>query len=88
MTIYFNRVFVKKLHKLQKKDKRIAEELKEKLSVFSNDPLLPSLRLHKLQGKLATLWSISLSDSYRVIFAYVKNGIIFMDIGFHDEVYR
>ena len=59
-------------------------------SVFKCERFLhPSLRLHKLKGKLADFYSISINMEYRVIIDFIiKDGeIIPIDIGSHDDVY-
>jgi len=56
-----------------------------KIALFKQDQFYPSLRLHRLRGKLAGLWSISISDKYRAIFERREDGIIvFVTIGAHD----
>ena len=50
------------------------------------NPNHPSLRLHKLKGKLADKYSVSITMSYRVIltFAVTEKGIVLIDVGNHD----
>ena len=56
-----------------------------KEKIFKDNPLHPSLRLHRLSGQLQGLWSISISGSYRIIFERQANGdILFISIGKHD----
>ena len=49
----------------------------------------PSLRLHKLQGKLAELYSVSINISYRISLDFLieDNKIIPVDTGSHDDIY-
>jgi plasmid maintenance system killer protein len=59
-----------------------------KEKIFRANPLHPSLRLHQLNGKLKNLWSLSVNNSYRIIFKRQTTGdIIFISIGRHD-VYK
>lgn len=52
---------------------------------FRENPFHPSLRLHKLKGKLKKLWSISLDRKYRIIFKPLDDGVIlFVSIGLHS----
>ena len=52
--------------------------------LFRENPFHPSLRLHKLQGKLDGLWSISIDKRYRIIFEPQDDGItLFISIGLH-----
>lgn len=51
---------------------------------FRQNPLHPSLRLHKLKGRLEDCWSISLNKGYRIIFQVMGNGdILFISVGLH-----
>jgi mRNA-degrading endonuclease YafQ of YafQ-DinJ toxin-antitoxin module len=53
-------------------------------SFFRQNPFHPSLRLHKLKGKLEGLWSISVDRKYRIIFKPLEQGIILLvSIGLH-----
>jgi len=49
----------------------------------------PSLRLHKLSGKLGGLFSVSINISYRMLINFIikDNQIVPIDVGSHDEVY-
>jgi len=52
--------------------------------LFRKNPFYPSLRLHKLHGKLKGLWSISLDMKYRIIFKVMDDGVIlFVSVGIH-----
>lgn len=52
--------------------------------LFRENPFHPSLRLHKLKGKLEGLWSISVDRKNRIIFKPLENGLIlFISIGMH-----
>jgi toxin HigB-1 len=53
------------------------------------NPFHPSLRLHKLQGRLSDLHSASINMAYRISIFFIieKDQIITVDIGTHDEVY-
>ena len=53
--------------------------------LFRDNPFHPSLRLHKLKGKLDGLWSISLDREYRIIFEVLEDGVVlFISIGRHS----
>ena len=49
----------------------------------------PSLRIHKLKGKLSGLYSVSINISYRITLDFIiENDVIIpIDIGSHDDVY-
>jgi mRNA-degrading endonuclease YafQ of YafQ-DinJ toxin-antitoxin module len=50
----------------------------------------PSLRLHKLSGRLNGLSSVSINVSYRITLELIiqDKDIIMINIGAHDEVYK
>jgi len=63
----------------------IIKQVKQKETIFKQNPRHPSLRLHELHGKLKGVWSISINKNYRIIFEYHKNGdVVFISIGNHD----
>lgn len=85
MKIYYSSKFEKEYKKLPKKVKLLAEK-KEK--VFRKDPFTPSLKTHKLTGKLRNYWSFSIDFQYRIIFEFVGKEIIwFHSVGTH-EIYK
>ena len=59
------------------------------LTLLEIDPYHPSLRLHKLGGKLEGVYSISINISYRIIIEFIINDdiIVPINIGSHDDVY-
>ncbi len=80
----FRRTFKKRI----KGNTKLESRFWEKLEVFTNNPFDPSLRTHKLSGKLKDLWSFSVEYDQRVIFYFIDEGnAVFIDIGNHDEVY-
>ena len=87
MEVYLADPYLKAHHKLAKKNKQLPQKVKKQLQKFQKNPRHPSLRLHKLEGKMQTVWSISISKNLRLVFAYVEDGILLLNIGSHDEVY-
>jgi len=64
--------------------KRIQSKACKTERLFKENPFHPSLRLHKLKGKLAGLWSISIDKRYRIIFQPLENGVVlFISVGIH-----
>jgi mRNA-degrading endonuclease YafQ of YafQ-DinJ toxin-antitoxin module len=60
----------------------------QKLEQFTIDPFEPSLRTHKLSGKLKDFWSFSVDYDERILFYFTEQEkAVFVDIGSHDEVY-
>ena len=78
-----------KLKKFIKKHPEVLDRYIKTIELLTIDPYHPSLRLHKLKGKLRAYYSVSINMKYRVVIDFVirDNEIIPIDIGTHDEVY-
>ena len=87
--IEYTQKYEKKLFKFLKKHRSIVERYKKTILLMEVDPYHPSLRLHKLQGKLDTLHSVSIDMQYRISIEFYieENRIIPVNIGTHDDVY-
>lgn len=82
MRIFYSPKFEKEYRRLPKKIKLLAEK-KEK--IFKNDPSEPSLKAHKLKGKLSDFWAFSIDYHYRIIFEFAKKDEIwFLSVGTHS----
>lgn len=81
--------YFKKLKKFIKKHPDVLDRYAKTIELLEIDPYHPSLRLHKLRGKLQEYHSVSITMQYRVVIDFVikENEIIPIDIGAHDEVY-
>jgi len=87
--IKFAEGYEKKAIKFFKKHKDSYEKYKKAIQLLENNPYHPSLRLHKLQGKLNQFSSVSIDMKYRIVidFNIVDDVIILIDVGSHDDVY-
>ena len=81
--------YSKKAIKFFKKHKDIYPQYKKSLELLENNPMHPSLRVHKLQGRMNQFSSLSINMKYRIVidFIIVDDVIILIDIGSHDDVY-
>jgi len=81
--------YLKKLKKFLKKHPDMFKKYEKTIYLLESNPFHPSLRLHKLQGKLENFYSVSIDMSYRIIvdFVIIDNKIFLIDIGEHEEVY-
>jgi mRNA interferase YafQ len=80
--------FLRALKKRISKNPELAERYREKLLEFLHDPYSPSLKTHKLHGRLKDLSAFSLTRDLRIAFYFAEpNKVVFEDIGSHDEVY-
>jgi toxin HigB-1 len=87
--IIYTDSYIKRARKFIKKHPELISQYEKTLKLLELNPSHPSLRLHKLQGKLAELYSISINVSYRISIDFLieDNKIIPVDIGSHEDVY-
>jgi len=79
--IHYNNQFEDQFLELPK---TIQKKACKKEKIFKENPFHPSLRLHKLKGKLEGLWSISIDMKYRIIFKPLEDGVVlFISVGMH-----
>lgn len=86
MEILPSSFFTVRYKKILKKYPNLSEKVDKQLELFITNPKHPSLRLHKISGK-QKYWSISLTGDLRILFSYIKKGILLINIGTHEEVY-
>lgn len=62
----------------------IQQHLEKTRLLLLDNPLHPSLRLHKLKGSLKNYWSVSVTMKYRIIFRLMPDGVVFFtSVGTH-----
>lgn len=86
MKITYINAFVKKFDRLEKKQK---QKVRDAIEVFTKNPQNPTLRNHKLKGKLDGKRAISAGYDLRIVFEE-KGGyleVIMIAVGKHEEVY-
>jgi len=64
--------------------RRIQDAVDRKDALFRKNPFEPSLRTHKLHGRLEGLWAFWVVHEYRILFEFLDGGAIFYDVGTHD----
>lgn len=81
--------YLKKLKKFIKKHPEVLDRYIKMIEILEIDPFHPSLRIHKLKGRLKEYHSISINMQYRVVIDFIiDDGLIIpIDIGTHDDVY-
>lgn len=85
ITVVYRPVFLRQYDKLPQE---LQEEAKEKIEIFRGNPRHPSLKAHKLKGKLRGSCSFSVNYKYRIIYEYEsKSRVALLAVGDHD-VYR
>ena len=88
--IIYTASYLRRVKKFIKKHPELISQYEKTLKLLELNPTHPSLRLHKLSGKLSELFSVSINISYRIsiYFLITEDKIIPVDIGSHDEVYQ
>ncbi len=88
MKVSFSSTFKRAFKKRIKGTMDLEARFWQKLEQFTLDPFDPSLKTHKLSGKLKEFWSFSIDYDERVLFYFTEDGkAVFVDIGGHDQVY-
>jgi toxin HigB-1 len=87
--IIYTYSYLKRAKKFFKIHPEIILQYEKTLKLLELNPGHPSLRLHKLHGKLSEMYSVSINISYRICIDFIieEDKIIPVDIGTHDEVY-
>ncbi len=81
--------YVRRARKFLRKNPGILSQYRKTLELLELNPHHPSLRLHRLQGRLSGLSSVSINIGYRIVIELIisDNEIILLNVGKHDRVY-
>ena len=83
--------FVRTARRLAKRKPSAAADIHAALQLLAEDAFHPTLRTHKLKGKLAKSWACSAGYDLRIVFEFVRpqdaEAILLLAAGTHDEVY-
>jgi mRNA-degrading endonuclease YafQ of YafQ-DinJ toxin-antitoxin module len=87
--LIFTKDYEKRAQRFLKKHANLLNQYRKTLELLELNPSHPSLRLHKLEGRLRELHSVSINRSYRIVLHFLISGadIILIDVGDHDSVY-
>lgn len=87
--LIFTQSYEKRAKKFIKKHPDVISQYEKTLKLLEINPSHPSLRLHKLEGKLSDLYSVSINISYRISleFTITEDEIILINVDSHNEVY-
>lgn len=88
-SIIFTHSYSRRAARFARKHPELMGQYEKTLKLLEVNPFHPSLRLHRLRGKLQDLHSISINISYRITLELImhKKTIIPVSIGTHDDVY-
>lgn len=86
--IVYTDKYNKKAKKFLKKHPDLVVQYEKTVELLELNPHHPSLRLHKLTGKLSDLYSVYINFTYRLSIEFIiqDEKIIPVDIGTHEEV--
>lgn len=79
--------FLRTLNRLFKKNPELRTPLQNTLRELAEDPFTPSLKTHKLKGRLKDFFACTITFEVRLVFEIEKDAIVLIDVGSHDEVY-
>lgn len=82
MKIFYSPKFGRQYKKLPINVRLLAEKREH---IFRKNPFHPTLKTHKLQGKLEEFWAFSIDYKYRIIFEFRQDKTVhFHSVGDHD----
>lgn len=92
-TLVFSSSFKRSFKSITRREPNLEEKIANRLNILVDDPFHPSLKTHKLKGKLSGVWACTVEYDCRIVFNFKKHPdseieeILLIDIGSHDEVY-
>ncbi len=87
--IIYTDSYNKKAAAFLKKHPDLLSQYEKTLKLMELNPGHPSLKLHKLKGKHADLYAVSININYRIslLFFLQDDTIVPVNVGSHDEIY-
>jgi proteic killer suppression protein len=85
MTIAFTEEFTKKVSKLTHKDPLLKKKFLKQIELFQQNPLHPSLKLHKLKGQRSKEYAIWIEGDLRALCIPTEETYVFFDLVTHDK---
>lgn len=87
--LVFTKQYEKRARRFLKHHPELESAYLKTLKLLQANPFHPSLRLHRLTGRLSGLHSISITLSYRITLEFLVSNedITPINIGDHDTVY-
>lgn len=88
-TLVFTRQYEKRALRFLKRHPELEQQYLKTLQLLEANPFHPSLRLHKLSGRLEGLHSVSINISYRITLEFLicEQQIVPVNVGDHETVY-
>jgi proteic killer suppression protein len=87
--IIYTKSYIRRAARFIKKHPELIGQYEKTLKLLELDPFHPSLRLHKLKGRLREFHAVSINIGYHISIEFLLNEktIIPINVGSHDEVY-
>ena len=87
--LIFPESYLQRARKFFRQHPELHRQYQKTLELLELNPHHPSLRLHKLEGRLSGLSSVSINMSYRIVIEMIirEHEIILINVGSHDQVY-
>lgn len=87
--IVYTQSYIRQAKRFLKSHPDLLGQYEKTLRLLELNPSHPSLRLHKLSGKLDDLYSVSININYRITLELLirEDTVIPVNIGSHDDVY-
>lgn len=87
--LIFTEQYNRRAAKFLKRHPDVESQYLKTLELLELNPHHPSLRLHRLSGRLEGLQSISINMKYRITIEMIitESEIVLINVGDHDEVY-
>jgi mRNA-degrading endonuclease YafQ of YafQ-DinJ toxin-antitoxin module len=87
--IIYTKSYIRRATRFIKKHPELIGQYGKTLKLLELDPFHPSLRLHKLKGRLSELHAVSINIGYRITIEFLLNEktIIPVNVGSHEDVY-
>lgn len=70
-----------------KRNSAYRNKVAKAIDLLKKDAFHPSLKTHKLHGELKDFYACSVGYDRRIIFEFVKDNIVLLAFGSHDQIY-
>lgn len=87
MNVHYHKNFKKHFKLRIEPEPSLDQNFRERLELFLNNSMDPTLKDHPLKGEKSTYRSFSITGDIRVVYKKVEDGIMLYDIGSHNQVY-
>lgn len=88
MKVRFHSKFLKNYKRRISKNKKLVNQVRDRINRFKDNPKDPILKTHNLTGAKKGLSAFSVTGDIRILYQEIaEEEVIFIDIGTHNQVY-